>query len=45
MNNYVIAAYTIGSLLLWGYAVSLWLESRVVSRRVVHERKANGGRP
>ena len=45
MNDYVIAAYTIGLLLLWGYAASMWLESRVVARRRLHDRKTNGGRP
>ena len=45
MNDYVIAAYSIGFLLLWGYAASLWLETRAAARRHVHVRKANGGRP
>ncbi|MGD0388933.1 MAG: hypothetical protein ABSC42_08265 [Tepidisphaeraceae bacterium] len=45
MNDYVIAAYSIGLLLLWGYAASLWLECRVVARRRVHDRKDKGGLP
>ncbi len=48
MNNYVIAAYAIGSVLLWGYALSMWLESRArvrVERRHSHDRKTDGGRP
>ncbi len=45
MNDYVIAAYTIGLLLLWGFAVSMWLETRAVARRQAHHRKTNGVRP
>ncbi|MGD0768788.1 MAG: hypothetical protein ABSB42_11440 [Tepidisphaeraceae bacterium] len=45
MNEYVIAAYVIGLLLLWGYAALLWLETRVAARRQLHVRKSNGGRP
>jgi hypothetical protein len=45
MNDYVIAAYTIGLLLLWGYAASLWLEIRVVAGRRVRDRKTDGGLP
>ena len=45
MNDYVIAAYAIGLLLLWGYAASLWLECRAVARRHVHVRKTEGGQP
>lgn len=45
MNDYVIAAYAIGSVLLWGYAVSLWLETRAVARRYSRDCKTNGGRP
>ncbi|MGA2441102.1 MAG: hypothetical protein ABSH08_09090 [Tepidisphaeraceae bacterium] len=45
MNDYVIAAYAIGLLLLWGYAASLWLEARAVARRQLLVRTTNGGRP
>jgi len=45
MNDYVIAAYTIGSVLLWGYVISMWLESRSVVRRHLHDHKSSGGRP
>jgi hypothetical protein len=45
MNDYVVAAYTIGLLLLWGYAASLWLECRVVARRDSNLRKTKGGLP
>lgn len=44
MNGYVIAAYSVGLLLLWGYAASLWVESRAVARRQLTDRKRNGGR-
>jgi hypothetical protein len=45
MNNYVIAAYAIGSILLWGFAVSMWFESRAIAARArVHDGKADGGR-
>jgi hypothetical protein len=45
MNHYVLAAYSLGLLLLWGYAASLWMETRGVRRRQANDRKTNGGRP
>jgi len=45
MNDYVLAAYTIGLLLLWGYAASMWLECRAAARRHVEVRQTKGGLP
>ena len=45
MNDYVLAAYAIGSILLWGYAISLWLEARALQRRRALVRATAGGRP
>jgi hypothetical protein len=41
MQNYVIAAFTIGSALLWGYAGLMWLEYRALHRQLP-SRKING---
>jgi hypothetical protein len=40
MNHYVLFAYCIGFALLWGQAVSLWMESRTLRNR-----RRTGGRP
>ena len=42
MNSYVALTYAVALALLWGYAGSLWLQSRTQLRR---ERSNQGGRP
>jgi hypothetical protein len=36
--QYTILAYVIGLTLLWGYAVSMWLEARRMSRNAPGEK-------
>ena len=39
MHNYVTYAYCVGFVLLWGYAATLWFETRI------HRRHHTGGKP
>jgi hypothetical protein len=41
--NYVIAAYTIGFVLLWGYAGLMWMEGRAAARRQSRDDRKNAG--
>lgn len=32
-NTYFILAYVVGGLMLWGYAILLWVESRTLKKQ------------
>lgn len=42
MNNYLVGAYAIGFVLLWGYAVLLIVESRTLARREAARQEETG---
>jgi len=39
MNNYLVGAYVIGFVLLWGYLALLFAESKMLSRREATRRE------
>ena len=42
-THYIIAAYTIGFGLLWGYAALMWIETRAVAARTAQSDRNNAG--